>query len=146
MQQIDLRRKRPAGLIEMNVDTTIVGSSNDPVLFGPSFWFTLHNGAVSYPDNPSKYVRDGMKQLIINLPLLIPCKSPCREHFYDYIRRRHSSIDDVVASRRQLFPFFVDMHNYVNARYGKAIVTLDDAKAVYGYTNGKTTMRITYSS
>lgn len=142
MKRYDVRSKYTNNPIEMNVNTTIVGSTTDPIIFGPSFWFTLHNGAVSYPENPTKFVKDGMKQLIINLPLLIPCKSPCREHFYDYIVK--SNLDDVIRNRENLFRFFVDIHNLVNSRYGKDVMSLEDAKTIYGYRNGKTTMKITY--
>ena len=90
--------------IYMNVITrrqpATVGYSFDPEVFGPSFWFTLHNGSTSYPINPSQFVKLGMKNLLINLPLLIPCIN-CREHFYAFLRS--SDIDSDVSSKENLF-------------------------------------------
>lgn len=144
MKRVDLRYNKPTGgPLQMNVDTSMVGYTNDPVIFGPSFWFTLHNGAVSYPENPSAYVKAGMIQLIRNLPLLIPCKTPCREHFYDYVNR--SDLNSAVASRENLFRFFVNIHNIVNSRYGKEIVTLAEAKEMYGFDTLRTTLTINYT-
>lgn len=117
---------------ENDASKTLTGSSFDPEIFGPSLWFILHNGSVSYPTYPTKFVQNGMKQLLLNIPLLIPCLT-CREHFYSFIRT--SNIDDAISSREKLFKFMVDAHNYVNVRYGKTPMTLESAKLFYGFNN-----------
>lgn len=118
--------------MDMKVTFSMTGSSVDPNIFGPPLWFTLHNGAVLYPKNPTEYVKQGMKQFISNLPLMIPCLT-CREHFYNLLRR--TNLDAVVYNRESLFTFWVNAHNQVNARYGKRQFTLDEAKHLYGYEN-----------
>ena len=131
--------------IEMNITNSIQGSSYDPDVFGPSFWFTLHNGITTYPINPTPFVQTGMKQLLLNLPLIVPCLS-CKEHFYSFLR--NSNLDHATNSRENLFAFFVDIHNYVNKRYNKPMMTLEDAKRMYGYdkpTGVGSNVRITYS-
>lgn len=133
--------------IKMNVDIhqrrTVVGSSFDPEIFGPSLWFILHNGVTNYPSNPTRFVQNGMKLLILNIPLLIPCLA-CREHFYTSVRA--SNLDLAVSSRDELFKFFVNVHNYVSSRYGKPQMSLNDAKRFYGFDNPGvgTSVEITY--
>lgn len=130
--------------MDMNVTYSMVGTSVDPNVFGPAMWFTFHNGAVLYPKRPTDYVKNGMKQFIANVPLIIPCLG-CKEHFYDLLT--HTDLDAVVSSRDALFKFWVDAHNYVNKRYGKRQMSLGEAKALYGFEKPGfgTPIRITYS-
>ena len=132
--------------ISMNVSSvpqasTMVGYSTDPTIFGPSLWFTLHNGAVNYPERPTEKTRSLMKMFITGLPAIVSCDT-CREHLYAYILK--SDLDEVSSSRNSLFKFFVDLHNYVNLRTGKSSIDVDRAKETYGFYTGKTTVKITY--
>lgn len=131
-----------AKIINFNIDTTRVGYNRDPEMFGPSFWFTLHNGAAAYPVSPTPWIRASTKQLLISLPILIPCIN-CREHFFNFVRS--SNLDDAVASRDKLFDYFVRAHNYVNARYGKPIMSIDEAKRMYGFDTGKVLVKLNYN-
>lgn len=129
--------------MQMNITTSLVGTSSAPEIFGPPFWFVLHNGIHSYPRNPTPFVREGMKQLLSTLYLLVPCIT-CKEHLYTFIQT--ANLDNAVSSKDALFSFFVDIHNYVNRRYGKKEMNIYDAKKLYGFdtVNGPI-MRITYS-
>lgn len=130
-------------MINMTVSSSFVGKSSDPNIFGPPFWFVLHNAANSYPNQPTQWIREGMKQLLINLPLLVPCIN-CKEHFYNLLRT--TNLNTVVSSKENLFAFFVETHNYVNRRYGKSEMTVNEAKELYGFdTPAGTNMRITYT-
>lgn len=119
-------------LTDMDVSYSAVGSSVEPDVFGPAMWFTFHNGAVFYPNKPTDYVRHGMKQFLSTVPLIVPCRG-CREHFYEFLRS--TNLDEAVASRENLFAFWVDVHNYVNRRYGKQTMSLKEAKRLYGFDN-----------
>lgn len=127
--------------INIKVSSSTIGLNTDPDVFGPPFWFVLHNAAATYPINPTPYVRNGMKQILINLPLMVPC-TRCKEHFYNFVK--NSNIDDAVSSKEKLFSFFVTVHNYVNKRYGKREMSVGEAKLLYGF-DSPTMMRITYS-
>lgn len=118
--------------LEMTVSSRLVGSSFNPTVFGPALWFVLHNAAVSYPDVPTFETRHGMKQLLLCLPLLIPCET-CRQHFANYLRQ--ANLDIVVSSKYNLFEFFVTVHNHVNVRTGKGKISLSQAMAMYGYNS-----------
>lgn len=130
--------------IEVNVTTTTQGSSYDPDVFGPAFWFTIHNTTTTYPNRPTTFVQEGMKNLILNMPLLIPCIN-CKEHFFTFLRG--SNLNAATESKESLFRFFVDAHNYINKRFGKPVMSLSEAKKMYGYDKpGVGSMvRITYS-
>lgn len=129
--------------IEMKITSSLQGSSYDPDAFGPAFWFTLHNATTTYPNQPTPAIQNSMKQLLINMPLLVPCVN-CKEHFYAFLRK--ANLDAATSSRENLFRFFVDIHNYVNKRYRKPEMTLEAAKLMYGFDKpGVGSMiRITY--
>jgi hypothetical protein len=130
--------------IEMKVTTTLSGNSTDPDIFGPPFWFVLHNAAVGYYDTPNGLAQDMMRNFLYSIPVIIPCIK-CKEHAYTYLRM--CDIDKAVQSRSALFKFFVDFHNYVNGKGGRPQMSLEDAKAMYGFFNyGQGgTMKITYT-
>jgi hypothetical protein len=116
--------------LNMRISQINSGFTNNPDIFGPSFWFTLHNGAIHYPIRPSLNTRQSMKTLIYNLPILVPCLN-CRDHFINYIQ--NSDLDYIVSSKETLFKFWVDIHNHVNKRYNRPEMTLLEAKRLYGF-------------
>lgn len=128
--------------IEMVVGKTMVGHSFEPDMFGPAFWFTLHNGAAAYPENPTQQVQEGMKMFIMGLPIMIPCVT-CKEHAFNYIRNH--DLDYETLNRENVFAFFNRFHNFANKRFNKREMSLDEAKYLYGFGTpygGK--MKITY--
>lgn len=129
--------------IDMKITTSTQGSSYDPAAFGPAFWFTIHNAATTYPNRPTDIIQKNMKQLLLNLPLLVPC-DVCKEHFYYFLK--NSNLDNVTSSRDSLFKYFVDVHNYVNRRHKKSEMSLIDAKNIYGFDKPGigSSIRITY--
>jgi len=106
------------------------GKGNSPEIWGPSFWFTLHNGANSYPKNPPIITKERMKNFIFGMPVMIPCFK-CKDHATSFIESNREKLDIIVSSRENLFNFFVDFHNYVNEKYNKKIFTYDEAYNLY---------------
>jgi hypothetical protein len=84
-----------------------------PSIWGPSFWYVLHNAALKFPMKPSINAKTSMKKFIEVLPLLLPC-SDCAEHAREFLR--HVNLDHAVATRQNLFTFFWNFHNHVNTR------------------------------
>lgn len=111
------------------------GYTTNPDIFGPALWFTLHNSAVNYPNRPTNIAKKSMKQLIQNLSNLIPCKN-CKVHFQEYVNA--SDLDYAVANRENLFQFWVSVHNYVNERTNKPLMSLETAKNLYGFYKPET--------
>lgn len=109
---------------------TIQGNTSNPEIWGPAFWFTIHNGASKYPMNASPIVVERMKAFILGMPVMIPCQS-CQEHATSHIEKNYNNLDKICSSRQSLFNFFVDFHNFVNKRYNKPIMSYDDANKLY---------------
>jgi len=109
-------------------------NTSDPKIWGPPFWFTLHNGAVKYPIKASPIFADRMKGFILGLPVMIPCDK-CQDHATAHIEANWSRLDDVVSGRDKLFKFFVDFHNKVNKRYNKPEISYESAYKLYKSSN-----------
>lgn len=112
----------------------VVKNTADPKIWGPAFWFTLHNSAVHYPINASPIVRERMKGRILAIPYEIPCAG-CQPHASAFVEKHKDKLDEIVSGRHSLGKFYVDFHNLVNRRYGKKEWTYDEAYATY---SGKT--------
>jgi len=105
------------------------GSTNQEV-WGPLFWFTLHNGAARYPLRASPITKERMKGFILGIPVMVPCND-CSEHAVAFIEGSYHVLDDICSGRMKLFNFFVDFHNRVNNRYNKPLMGYDEAYALY---------------
>ena len=128
-------------VLNMQWESVTNGSLVDPKIWGPSFWFSLHNGSLRYPQKASKIVAEKMKNFIIGIPYILPC-ADCAEHARAHIEKNYSNLDAICSGRDNLFCFFVDFHNYVNRRYNKAEMSCHDAKKLY--SGGANVMRMTY--
>ena len=107
-------------------------ANNNPVLWGPPFWYTLHNGAYHYPEHASPLHSERMKNFIIGIPIMVPCVT-CKEHATAFIEKNRPKLNDICSSRDSLFKFFVDFHNQVNKRYKKPIISYEEAYSIYNY-------------
>ena len=105
-------------------------SSNDPKIWGPHFWYTLHNGAFHYPEQASTLYVERMKNFIIGIPVMLPCEN-CKNHSTLFIEEHKSKLNQICSNRNSLFNFFVDFHNKVNERYNKPILSYEEAYNIY---------------
>lgn len=109
------------------------GSSN-PLIWGPLFWYTLHNSSINYPLNASPLVKQRIKNRIQAIPYEVPCKA-CQIHASAYIESiSEADLDIIVSGRDNLFKFYVDFHNAVNTRLGKPVWSYEQA---FNYYNDK---------
>jgi len=104
-------------------------------VWGAALWKYMHYSAANYPDNPSDQEIKDMKSWLECLATTIPCNN-CAKHFKSYIDTYKSKLYDICSSKSTLFEFLVDIHNKVNERLGKPIMTLDEAYAIYGGKKG----------
>jgi len=128
--------------LDMKWTTIDYANSGDPRVWGPAFWFTLHNGAARYPIKASPICAERMKGFILGMPVMIPCEK-CQDHATSHIEQNYHRLNEVVSGREQLFNFFVSFHNYVNKRYGKPEMSNEDAYALY--TGGANVTKLEYS-
>lgn len=133
---------KPTQTVDMIWNTIKEPNTGDPHIWGPSFWFTLHNGAVRYPIKASSICAEMMKGFILGMPVMIPCEK-CQDHATAHIEANWHRLDEIVSGRDKLFNFFVDFHNRVNRRYNKPEMSYQDAYKIYtGRVNVK---QLTYS-
>lgn len=105
-------------------------ANNNPLVWGPPFWYTLHNGAFHYPKHASPLHAERMKNFIIGIPVMVPCVK-CKEHATAFIEKHRSKLSDICSNKNDLFNFFVDFHNQVNKRYNKTVLSYEDAYSIY---------------
>jgi hypothetical protein len=120
--------------LNIKVEVNKYTNTSSPKVWGPPLWFTLHNSSSKYPINPSSLVRERMKNVIIGLPILLPCEV-CKEHATGYIEKYFEQLDEICSSRDNLFKFFVDFHNQVNKRHDKPLMTYEAAYKLYNNGN-----------
>lgn len=105
-------------------------SKYSPEIWGPQFWFTLHNGASQYPERASPSWQGRMKNFILGIPVMVPCEK-CSMHACAYIESQWEKLDRIVEGRESLFQFFVDFHNFVNLKLNKPTMDLDLVREKY---------------
>lgn len=126
--------------LKLNYVTLEYANSGNPEVWGPAFWFSLHNGALRYPVNAAPLWRQRMKHFILGIPVMVPCEK-CSDHATAYIEGNYNRIDTVVSGREELFKFFWEFHNYVNKRLGKPLMTLRAAYTMYSATTNVTSLQ-----
>ena len=90
-----------------------------PYQWGPYIWGVIHAWALTYdPANHSQAAA-----YFNALPSLIPCPS-CASHFTDILTA--NPVEPWLSDRASLVQWTVDVHNAVNERLGKPIMSLDD--------------------
>lgn len=114
----------------------------NPQVWGPAFWFILHNASARYPEKASPIAMEGMKGFILGMPYMIPCDN-CSEHARAHIEKNYDRLNEICSGRDKLFTFFWDFHNYVNKRYNKPIMGLQEAFNMYTKGVNVTTLQYT---
>lgn len=120
----NISSKAPA--INMQWKETKYPNLVNPNVWGPAFWFSLHNGAINMP---TKLDTQRVQGLIHGLPEILPCVE-CRIHAKKFINDNSDRIN-AITQRTELFEFLVDFHNYVNTKQEKATMSYKDAWAMY---------------
>ena len=101
----------------------------NPNLWGKYFWGTIHFITFSYSRNPTQQEKDNVKKFIEILKDLLPCEQ-CRYH-YEQNLKKFPLTDEILSSKIKLIQWAVDVHNEVNSRTGKKILTMDETINLY---------------
>lgn len=96
-------------------------------IWGPIKWNEIHNKSISYNPKEDSEKKE-MIEYINNLPASLNCKR-CQTHTQIFIDRY--DLTQICKSRRALFEFFVKMHNSINKRLSKPIMSPEEARALY---------------
>ena len=124
------KNKRYSEDVDLSLyDWENVRPESNPSIWGPSFWYTLHNSALQFPIDPTPFASQTMLNFILALPWILPC-SNCSEHAKQFLSA-YPDLREAVSSRDNIFKFFWDFHNHVNVNTGKKPITFSDAFTKY---------------
>lgn len=98
----------------------------DPSLWGASLWRSLHAVAMGYPERPSAADTAAYRRFYADLHAVLPCQT-CADHYKAYVSNNPITDRDI-ASADALFAWTVRLHNDVNARLGKPVMSLEEAR------------------
>lgn len=95
---------------------------------GAPLWVGLHAATFDYPEAPAPHQKRAAIALFESLQELLPC-ADCRKHYTAELAAH--PVRTAVDSRDTLSRWLVDLHNRVNARLGKRVVSYDEVRAQY---------------
>lgn len=104
--------------------------SRDPRKWGPYLWTYMHYAAANYPEQPTEQEIHDMMNWLCTLHVTIPCTN-CQVHYKRYIDQYKPYLYRICANKHHLFNFLVDIHNQVNKRNNKPIVSYEQAREMY---------------
>jgi len=110
--------------LDRNLDLNI-----DPVLWGPSFWRSLHYITFGYPENPTETDKTNAYNLFVSLQYVLPCEK-CRVNFGQQLINSPLTTD-VLSSKNKLITWLINIHNEVNRSLGKPILSEEGALKLY---------------
>jgi hypothetical protein len=96
--------------------------------WGPAAWKFLHSVTFAFPENPTLQDQQDAESLFLSLRSMLPCQA-CREHYESEIALHPPD----TRSRQILSRWLVDLHNRVNSRLGKSIVSYSNAESLYSF-------------
>ena len=96
--------------------------------WGRAFWPMLHIMSLYYPRHPTAQEQVDMIHFLNAFTNILPCNH-CKKHYYDFIYKH--DLHDATTSRDKLFCFLVDLHNQVNRRNNKQMMTYQEAFQMY---------------
>tara|TARA_Y100000389_G_C17385510_1_gene476789 strand:- start:728 stop:1195 length:468 start_codon:yes stop_codon:yes gene_type:complete len=100
----------------------------DPAVWGPHFWFVLHLVSFHYPENPNQKHKDAYKSFYYSIQGILPCQN-CRRHYQNYLS--HYPIEPHIDSKLDLIRWVNQIHNFVNAKLGKPVLTHEQIFDIY---------------
>lgn len=96
------------------------------LIWGKSFWETLHNVSFGYPDNPTEEDKINYKNFYKSVQYVLPC-CLCKKHYTDMINNSELKIDDKYFNNMASLSLWVyNIHEYVNQKLNiKSGITYD---------------------
>jgi hypothetical protein len=90
-----------------------------PYFWGPHYWKTIFSICASYPENPeSNFIRT-VKDYMLSLQNLLPCKL-CRDSYIEYSKHFDTNINDDnnYSSKDNFIEFIYKLRNKINKKLG----------------------------
>lgn len=102
---------------------------SSPTVFGPPTWAYLHISTAYLPENLNPVVAAQVRNTLYALPVMIPCET-CSLHSGNYMTTNKERIESLKTGS-DFFSFTVDLHNFVNKRLGKKVVSVAEARKMW---------------
>jgi len=93
-----------------------------PTIWGRQAWHFIHMVALSYPDSPTEENKESYLKFFESLQQTLPC-NVCGVHFKENMGKNPPRL----GSRKELFEWTVDIHNKVNKKNQKRVLSYEDA-------------------
>ena len=100
----------------------------DPQLWGPQLWYVLHIISMSYPKEPTEYIKRAYHDFYSNLKDVLPCEI-CRKHYSKFIMEY--PITPHLDTRENLVKWVIQIHNFVNLELGKPVMDVETVIELY---------------
>lgn len=94
--------------------------------WGPAGWKFLHTITFAYPDQPTLQQQRSATDLFTSLQDMLPCPA-CQGHYQEFLKQNPIPVSNAVDLQKWL----VNLHNSVNQRLQKPLVTYEQAKQMY---------------
>lgn len=94
----------------------------NPIYWGPAGWHFMHTVSMTYPEIPSDQDKEKYRIFYESIGEVLPCPA-CRRHYQDNLKKLPIQLD----SRADLFKWTIDIHNEVNKKNKKKILSYDEA-------------------
>ena len=97
-------------------------------------WYILHIITYMYPNNPTLFSQKRITRFFNNFSMKISCNE-CRKHYIKYIE--NNPILNIPNNKNSYIKWLIDLHNDVNIRLNKQIITYEIANRMYNVSNPK---------
>ena len=94
----------------------------DQNIWGKCTWVLIHSVALNYPTNPSPSEKRNIKTFFNSLGTILPCRY-CRNHYQENLKVIPIQCD----SKMDLVWWTIDLHNRVNEKTGKRVLSRQEA-------------------
>jgi len=101
----------------------------NPKIWGPKAWFFIDSVIIGYSNNPSDKDKNIMRQFMLSLLYLLPCRK-CRKKYHKHLEK-HPLSNDILSSRKLLFKWFNNIHNNIRLSNKKNIIKLQAIVTYY---------------
>ena len=100
----------------------------NPEIWGPHYWFVLHSISLQYPTMPNETTKKKYYDFIQNIPIFIP-NSNIGNEFSKYLDEY--PVTPYLDSRESFIKWVNFIHNKINIKLGKPIVSIEDGIQKY---------------
>ena len=95
-------------------------------IWGPHLWFILHSISFNYPLNPTFIDKLNYSSFINSLKYVLPC-GICRDNYIINLKKYPPDF----SSRKNFVYWLIHLHNIINNKLGKKLVSRDTVIKFY---------------